>query len=140
MVIRIDLERLLSDAEIQNEVNLSPKQYHDLINVSGPTLSLDAQAFYQDSSEDLTYTIPDDPSSSLNTNNTVEKSLLKKQIKNTLSLLTEREKTVLILRYGLDDGKARTQKDVGQFLKISAERVRQIESNAIRILRERLNP
>ena len=104
--------------------------------MSGPTLSLDAQSFFQDSSEELVDTVSDDSSSSLNTNNVVETNLLKEQIKKYISYLPERERTVLILRYGLDDGKIRTQKDIGHFLSISAERVRQIESNALGFLRE----
>ena len=53
--------------------------------------------------------------------------------------MDERSKTVIRLRFA-DDGKQRTQKDVGQFLGVSAERVRQIESAALTDLRQHLSP
>lgn len=59
-----------------------------------------------------------------------------RQLKNLLKVLTEREKTVVSMRYGLDDGNARTLASIGEELGISKERVRQIESNAIKKLRE----
>ncbi|MEK9726500.1 MAG: RNA polymerase sigma factor RpoD/SigA [Candidatus Margulisiibacteriota bacterium] len=124
--------------EIENEVNLTSKQYLDLAQVAGPTLSLDAPSFYPDSNDDFSQTVSDDPYSSLNTNNIADNNLLKRQVYNMISELPQREQTVLRLRYGLDDGRPRTQKDIGCFLNVSAERVRQIESNAIGLLKENL--
>ena len=57
----------------------------------------------------------------------VENKELKNQLYHYIKTFNEREQTVLILRFGLDDGKF-GPKDVGKFLNISAERVRQIES------------
>ena len=123
-------------SEILKETNLTSKQYNDLVHISGPTVSLDAQIFYNDSKDELVDTISDNDLSNLNTDNVVETNDLKVQVESILNKLETREKTVLILRYGLDDGKSRTQKEVGTFLNISAERVRQIEFKAISFLRE----
>jgi len=123
--------------EIMSEANLTSKQYDDLLHISGPTVSLDSKILYHDKAEDLVDTIPDSKNSTLNTDNVVYQDTLKKNINKLLSSLTTREKTVLVLRFGLDDNKPRTQKEVGMFLNVSAERVRQIESKALRFLREK---
>lgn len=61
--------------------------------------------------------------------------LLKEQLEEVLETLTPREKEVLRLRFGLDDGKARTLEEVGQKFKVTRERIRQIEAKALRKLR-----
>ncbi len=58
--------------------------------------------------------------------------MMKEQIIEVLSALTQRERDVLILRYGLGDGKQRTLEEVGQIFGVTRERIRQIESKAIR--------
>lgn len=60
---------------------------------------------------------------------------LTKELKSTLATLTPREEKVLRLRYGLDDGKARTLEEVGKAFNVTRERIRQIESKALRKLR-----
>jgi RNA polymerase primary sigma factor len=52
-----------------------------------------------------------------------------------LETLSEREKKVLIMRFGLDDGKSKTLEDVGKEFNVTRERIRQIEAKAIRKLR-----
>ncbi len=61
--------------------------------------------------------------------------LLKEQLEEVLETLTPREREVLRLRFGLDDGKARTLEEVGQKFKVTRERIRQIEAKALRKLR-----
>ena len=61
--------------------------------------------------------------------------LLKEQLEDVLSTLTEREKEVLRLRFGLKDGKARTLEEVGKSFNVTRERIRQIEAKALRKLR-----
>lgn len=61
--------------------------------------------------------------------------LLKEQLEEVLETLTPREKEVLRLRFGLDDGKARTLEEVGQRFRVTRERIRQIEAKALRKLR-----
>ena len=62
-------------------------------------------------------------------------TLLKEQLMNVLSTLTPREEMVLKLRFGLEDGRARTLEEVGKEFKVTRERIRQIEAKALRKLR-----
>jgi RNA polymerase primary sigma factor len=63
------------------------------------------------------------------------KELLKEQVQNALSVLTERERQVLEMRFGLLDGKDYTLEEVGKFFQVTRERIRQIEAKALRKLR-----
>ena len=62
-------------------------------------------------------------------------SMLQKQLREVLDTLSEREKKVLILRFGLDDGRPRTLEEVGREFNVTRERIRQIEAKALRKLR-----
>ena len=62
-------------------------------------------------------------------------TLLKEQLEEVLDTLTPREKKVLRLRFGLDDGRARTLEEVGQSFGVTRERIRQIEAKALKKLR-----
>ncbi|MGE5559871.1 MAG: RNA polymerase sigma factor RpoD [Chloroflexota bacterium] len=62
-------------------------------------------------------------------------TLLKEQLEEVLQTLTPREEKVLRLRFGLDDGRARTLEEVGQIFNVTRERIRQIEAKALRKLR-----
>ena len=62
-------------------------------------------------------------------------TLLKEQLMEVLDTLTEREKMVLKLRFGLEDGRARTLEEVGKVFNVTRERIRQIEAKALRKLR-----
>ena len=62
-------------------------------------------------------------------------TLLREQLEDVLSTLTEREQKVLKLRFGLEDGRARTLEEVGKEFKVTRERIRQIEARALRKLR-----
>ncbi len=64
------------------------------------------------------------------------RALLKEQIDEELATLTDREQKVLRLRFGLDDGRARTLEEVGKEFQVTRERIRQIEAKAIRKLRQ----
>jgi len=63
------------------------------------------------------------------------REMLREQIKNALAVLSQREREVLELRFGLVDGKDHTLEEVGQYFKVTRERVRQIEAKALRKLR-----
>ena len=61
--------------------------------------------------------------------------LLREQVREVLSTLTPREQKVLILRFGLEDGRSRTLEEVGREFNVTRERIRQIEAKALRKLR-----
>jgi RNA polymerase primary sigma factor len=61
--------------------------------------------------------------------------LLKEQVQEVVSTLTPREQKVLILRFGLEDGRSRTLEEVGREFNVTRERIRQIEAKALRKLR-----
>jgi RNA polymerase primary sigma factor len=63
------------------------------------------------------------------------KELLKEQVENALSVLSERERQVLEMRFGLLDGKDYTLEEVGKYFNVTRERIRQIEAKALRKLR-----
>lgn len=64
-----------------------------------------------------------------------EKEILREQINNSLSSLSEREREVLELRYGLIDGRERSLEELSQQFNVTRERIRQIEAKALRKLR-----
>ena len=63
------------------------------------------------------------------------KQLLKEQVDGVLSSLSPREQRVLLLRFGLEDGRSRTLEEVGKEFDVTRERIRQIEAKALRKLR-----
>ena len=64
-----------------------------------------------------------------------QQTLLKEQLDEVLDTLTEREQKVLRLRFGMNDGRARTLEEVGREFDVTRERIRQIEAKALRKLR-----
>jgi RNA polymerase primary sigma factor len=65
----------------------------------------------------------------------VSKSLLREDLESVLGTLSPRERDVLRLRYGLDDGRMKTLEEIGQIFNVTRERIRQIEAKALRKLR-----
>ena len=65
----------------------------------------------------------------------LHRPLLKEQLDEVLDTLTEREQKVLRLRFGMNDGRARTLEEVGREFDVTRERIRQIEAKALRKLR-----
>ena len=65
----------------------------------------------------------------------VAKTLLREDLEGVLATLSPRERDVLRLRYGLDDGRMKTLEEIGQIFDVTRERIRQIEAKALRKLR-----
>jgi RNA polymerase primary sigma factor len=61
--------------------------------------------------------------------------MLRESVQNALAVLSERERQVLEMRFGLMDGKEHTLEEVGQYFEVTRERIRQIEAKALRKLR-----
>jgi RNA polymerase primary sigma factor len=118
--------------EIGNELEISPDKVREIIKVSQLPISLEAPIGEEEDShlgdfiEDQNALPPPDAAS---------RQLLKEQIEDVLASLTPRERRVLQLRFGLEDGRSRTLEEVGKEFNVTRERIRQIEAKALRKLR-----
>ena len=127
-----ELGREATSEEIGKELDLPPTRVQELRKIAQETVSLDTPVG-EDEDSDLADFVPDD---------TVELpfdqasyQLFRQQVADVLSSLTPRERRVLELRFGLEDGKARTLEEVGREFNVTRERIRQIEGKALRKLR-----
>ena len=122
------------DEDIASELGLSVDEVRHLSKIAQETYSLDKEFEGEDSSGPLIATIPDEtnesPEEQANT------GLLRDLIQELLHHLSERERKVLSLRFGLEDGIAHTLEDVGQIFGVTRERIRQIEGKALKKITE----
>ena len=121
--------------KIADEMEISVKKVEEIISVKNKFLnpkSLD-DPVNEDGDTTLIELIPSDEKISVEDNITF--LLMKEQLEEVLLTLTPREMKILRLRFGLDDGRARTLEEVGQSFGVSRERIRQIEKKAMRKLR-----
>ncbi|MDQ2087237.1 RNA polymerase sigma factor RpoD [Herbivorax sp. ANBcel31] len=118
--------------EIAREMNMPVDKVRDIMKISQEPVSLETPIGEEEDSH-LGDFIPDDdvPAPS----DAAAFTLLKEQLINVLDTLTPREEKVLRLRFGLDDGRARTLEEVGREFNVTRERIRQIEAKALRKLR-----
>jgi RNA polymerase primary sigma factor len=127
-----DLGREPTSEEIAEQMEISAEKVREIIKVSQEPVSLETPIGEEDDShlgdfiEDHTALAPADAASH---------QLLKEQVEDVLDSLTERERKVLQLRFGLDDGRSRTLEEVGKEFHVTRERIRQIEAKALRKLR-----
>jgi len=118
--------------EIAEEMDISVERVREIMKVAQEPVSLETPIGEEEDShlgdfiEDEDALAPAEAASFL---------LLKEQLEEVLDSLTERERKVLRLRFGLDDGRARTLEEVGQVFGVTRERIRQIEAKALRKLR-----
>ena len=118
--------------EIAKEMGISEEKVREIIKIAQEPVSLETPIGEEDDSH-LGDFIPDDDAPA--PAEAVAVTLLKEQLMDVLNSLTPREAKVLRLRYGLDDGKARTLEEVGKEFNVTRERIRQIEAKALRKLR-----
>lgn len=118
--------------EIAKEMNLPVERVREIQKISQEPVSLETPIGEEEDShlgdfiQDENVPVPVEAASF---------TLLKEQLAEVLDTLTEREQKVLRLRFGLDDGKARTLEEVGKEFEVTRERIRQIEAKALRKLR-----
>ena len=126
------LEREPTQEEIARAMDISDDKVRQVLDVARHPVSLEApvgqegDAFLGDFIEDQTMPAPIELAS---------QHLLKLQIGDALDKLTERERKIIVLRFGLEDGRFRTLEEVGREFGITRERIRQIEAKALRKLR-----
>ncbi len=118
--------------EIAHEMGISEDKVREILKIAQEPVSLETPIGEEDDSH-LGDFIPDDDAPA--PADAVAVALLKEQLVEVLNTLTLREAKVLRLRYGLDDGKARTLEEVGKEFNVTRERIRQIEAKALRKLR-----
>lgn len=121
-----------SEDEIAEYLNMSVDKVREIIRIAQDPVSLETPIGEEEDSH-LGDFIPDDdaPAPADEACN----SMLKQMLGEVLDTLTEREKRVIILRFGLIDGRQRTLEEVGQEFQVTRERIRQIETKALRKLR-----
>jgi len=118
--------------EIAVEMGISEEKVREIIKVAQEPVSLETPIGEEEDSH-LGDFIPDDDAPA--PAEVAAFTLLKEQLMEVLDTLTPREEKVLRLRFGLDDGKARTLEEVGKEFNVTRERIRQIEAKALRKLR-----
>ena len=121
-----------TDEEIAAEMEIEVARVREIRKIAQEPVSLETPVGEEDDShlgdfiEDQDAPAPADAASFM---------LLKEQLEDVLGTLTPREKNVLRLRFGLEDGRARTLEEVGKSFNVTRERIRQIEAKALRKLR-----
>ncbi len=118
--------------EIAKEMGITEEKVREIIKIAQEPVSLETPIGEEEDSH-LGDFIPDDDAPA--PAEVVAGTLLKEQLMDVLDTLTTREEKVLRLRFGLDDGKARTLEEVGREFAVTRERIRQIEAKALRKLR-----
>jgi len=127
-----ELNREPTEEEIAKKLGITVEKVREVYKISQDPVSLETPIGEEDDSH-LGDFIRDERTMSPEEYATVE--MLKSELANVLSTLTEREEKVLRLRFGLDDGQCRTLEEVGQIFGVTRERIRQIEAKALRKLR-----
>ena len=130
--LTLELNREPSEEELAKKKNVSVEKIREIYKISQDPVSLETPIGEEDDSH-LGDFIKDEHNMSPEDYTTNE--LLKDEIDDVLLTLTEREEKVIRLRFGLEDGKARTLEEVGQMFGVTRERIRQIEAKALRKLR-----
>jgi len=127
-----ELGREPQPEEIAKEMNMSVDKVREIMKISQEPVSLETPIGEEEDSH-LGDFIPDDDAPA--PAEAAAFTLLKEQLIDVLDTLTAREEKVLRLRFGLDDGRARTLEEVGKEFNVTRERIRQIEAKALRKLR-----
>ena len=127
-----ELGREPSADEIAEEINMPVEKVRDMLKVAQEPVSLETPIGEEDDSH-LGDFIPSEEAT--DPAELTDAAMLKEAVDKALSTLTPREKRVLVLRYGLEDGRNRTLEQVGEEFDVTRERIRQIEAKAIRKLR-----
>lgn len=129
-----ELNREPSNEEIAKEMEIDVDKVEHIMKIKQDISSLDASI--RDDEEDSVLADFIEDEDTVSPEESATGQLLKEQVKEMLSALTEREQKILKLRFGLEDGKSHTLEEVGQEFSVTRERIRQIEAKALAKLRK----
>lgn len=130
--LTIELGYEPSPKEVANALGMTEEKVLEIMQIAREPASLETPVGEEDDSS-LGDFVPD--TSAVSPEENIEGVMLKEQINELLEDLTEREKKVIILRFGLEDGQPRTLEEVGKVFNVTRERIRQIEAKALRKLK-----
>ena len=127
-----DLSRKPTEEELAFEMNVSISKLREIIKIAQEPLSLETPIGKEEDSRLGDFIEDKEADAPIKT---VASELLKEDLQEVMKQLSPRERDVLRLRFGMDDGRQRTLEEVGQLFGVTRERIRQIEAKALRKLR-----
>ena len=126
-----ELGREPAPDEIAEEMGITEDRVREILKIAQEPVSLETPIGKEEDSRLGDFIEADIE----NPEQDVAKNLLREDLEGVLSTLSPRERDVLRLRYGLDDGRMKTLEEIGQIFDVTRERIRQIEAKALRKLR-----
>ena len=133
MIQRAEVEGTTLPLELNRRLQRATRKVTRILQSSESPLSLDSPVGNDEDNNQLGDFIEDEEATQ--PVDAAAREMLREQVKNALAILSERERQVLELRFGLLDGKDHTLEEVGQYFNVTRERIRQIEAKALRKLR-----
>ncbi len=128
------LQREPTTDELTEEMKIDKEDYEKVVQARNVVLSFD-DPLLQDGESELRLEEVLVDKNPLNADDIVMRNARKEILKKSLATLTEKERAIIVLRFGLEDGKELTLSEVGKILKLSRERVRQLEQSALKKLK-----
>jgi RNA polymerase primary sigma factor len=131
-ILRAHAEEIPLSPELQNRLDIATQKIDRVLRSAEEPVSIDGPVGDEDSSSLGDFIEDEDAPSPLDS---ASRQMLREQVQSALTLLTDREREVLELRFGLKDGRDHTLEEVSEFFNVTRERIRQIEAKALRKLR-----
>jgi RNA polymerase primary sigma factor len=131
-IARAKVDNTPIPADVHHRLTRAAAKVNRILRAAEEPMSLESPVGGEDNSQ-LSDFIEDEDA--LEPMDAAAREMLRESVKNALAVLSDRERQVLELRFGLVDGKDHTLEEVGQYFNVTRERIRQIESKALRKLR-----
>jgi RNA polymerase primary sigma factor len=131
-VLRAQAENKILKPELQQRLDTATQKVNRIMRSAEEPISLEGPVGDEDSSSLGDFIEDEDAPSPIDS---AAREMLREQVKHALESLSEREREVLELRFGLRDGKEHTLEEVSRYFNVTRERVRQIEAKALRKMR-----